>query len=82
VKGSYGFLNFHLDQVTSDGRVIFTDCEKQNEDLYSSKTGAQLTHYRTQETPEQVVVYHPAPAIWQVADRNTNTAGSGRACTG
>ena len=80
VKGTYGFSKFRLDDVTPDGRIIFTDCEVQNEDLYNAHTGAQLTHYGSQQTPEQVVVYHPAANIWKVADRNTNTAGSAHAC--
>jgi hypothetical protein len=82
VKGTYGFSKFRLNDVTPDGRIIFTDCEVQNEDLYSATTGAQLSHYGSQQTPEQVVVYHPTASIWKVADRNTNTAGSAHACDG
>ena len=79
-KGTYGFSKFRLNDVTPDGRIIFTDCEVQNEDLYSAKTGAQLTHYGSQQTPEQIVVYHPAAGIWKVADRNTGTAGAAHGC--
>ena len=80
VKGTYGFSKFRLDDVTSDGRIIFADCEIQNEDLYNARTGARLTQYGSQRTPEQVVLYHPSVSVWKVADRNTNTVGSAHAC--
>jgi hypothetical protein len=80
VKGPYSFSNFHLDQVTSDGRVIFTDCQKESQEIYSASTGAQLSHYGLQTTPEQIVVYHPAGGSWRVADRNSGTPGAVHAC--
>jgi hypothetical protein len=80
VKGPYSFSNFHLDQVAPDGRVIFTDCEKETQEVYSASTGAQLTHYGVQTTPEQVVVFHPAGGSWRVADRNSGTPGAVHAC--
>jgi hypothetical protein len=82
VKGSYSFSNFRLDQVTADGRVIFTDCQTNSQEVYSAKTGAPVSDSGTSRIPEQVVVYHPAGGAWRVADDNTNTAGSASACAG
>jgi hypothetical protein len=80
VRGPYSFTNFHLDQVTTDGRVIFTDCERESQEVFTASTGTQLTHYGLEVTPEQVVVYHPSPGTWLVADRNSGTAGAAHAC--
>lgn len=80
VRGPYAFTNFRLDQVTTDGRVIFTDCERESQEVFTASTGTQLTHYGLEVTPEQVVVYHPSSGTWLVADRNSGTAGAAHAC--
>ena len=76
LKGSYSFSEFALDQVTADGRVIFTDCQTNSEEAYSTRTGAQLTHTGTYRIREQIVVYHPNPQTWQVADENQGAVHS------
>jgi hypothetical protein len=80
VKGPYSYAKFRLDDVTPDGRIIFTDCETNSQEIYNATTGAAVTNSRTTEIPEQVVVYHPSQSVWKVADLNTNTAGSAHAC--
>jgi hypothetical protein len=85
VKGAYSFSKFELDDVTSDGRVIFTDCQTNGQTVYSSKTGAPLSNTGTARIPEQVVVYHPSPTSgFKIADDNqgTATAGAKDACVG
>jgi hypothetical protein len=76
VRGSYSFANFHLDSVTPDGRVIFTDCQTNSQAVYSVKTGALVGNDATARLPEQVVVYHPSADVWRVADDNAVTTGS------
>jgi hypothetical protein len=76
LKGSYSFSNFQLDQVTGDGRVIFTDCQTNSQEAHSARTGAQITHTGTYRIREQIVVYHPSPGTWQVADENQGTVHS------
>jgi hypothetical protein len=91
LRGPYSLSNFKLDDVTTDGRIIFTDCQKNIEQLYKAKTGELITipvpignmvvRPGPGQIPEQVVVYHPTSASpWLVADDNTNTAGSAHAC--
>jgi hypothetical protein len=76
VRGTYSFANFHLDSVTPDGRVIFTDCQTNSQAVYSAKTGALVGNDSTARLPEQVVVYHPSADVWRVADDNAVTTGS------
>jgi hypothetical protein len=82
VKGPYSFSNFKLDDVMSDGRVIFTDCQTNGQAVYSARTGALVRNSGTSRIPEQVVVYHPSPTVWKVADDNQGpaTAGARNAC--
>lgn len=90
LSGPYSFANFQLDQVTPDGRVIFTVCETSDQGLFDASTRLPVTYTSslgglvvtpgTSIIPEQVVVYHPSATTWQVADDNTNTAGSAHAC--
>jgi hypothetical protein len=82
VKGPYSFSKFELDNVMSDGRVIFTDCQTNGQAVYSAKTGAVVGNSGTSRIPEQVVVYHPSPTVWKVADDNQGpaTAGARNAC--
>lgn len=80
VRGPYSFSNFHLDQVTSDGRVIFTDCQTNGQAVYSAKTGALVGNDSTARLPEQVVVFHPSADVWQVADDNAVTTGAASIC--
>jgi hypothetical protein len=82
VKGPYSFSKFRLDDVTPDGRVIFTDCQTNSQEIYSSATGAAVTNSGTGEIHEQIVVYHPTQSVWKVADRNTGTTGAVQACAG
>lgn len=76
VRGTYSFANFHLDSVTPDGRVIFTDCQTNSQAVYSAKTGALVGNDSTARLPEQVVVYHASADVWRVADDNAVTTGS------
>jgi len=91
LRGPFSFSRFKLDEVTPDGRIIFTDCQNNTEQLYNAKTGQLITTPvpigNMVVTPgpsriaEQVVVYHPSSTSpWLVADDNTNTAGSAHAC--
>lgn len=83
VKGTYSFSNFHLDQVTADGRVIFTDCQTNGQAVYDAKTGALVGRSGTTRIPEQVVAYrNSASAAFKIADDNqgTATAGATDAC--
>jgi hypothetical protein len=91
LRGPFSYSNFKLDDVTPDGRIIFTDCQSNDQQLFNGKTGAPVTYTGSLgglvitpgagRIPEQVVVYHPTPTSpWQVADTNTNTAGSANAC--
>jgi hypothetical protein len=91
LRGPYSFSNFRLDDVTADGRVIFTDCQRNTRQLYNSKTGELIARPvpignmvvtpGPSQVPEQVVIYHPtSTSPWRVADDNTNTAGSAHAC--
>lgn len=82
VRGPYSFANFHLDEVTTDGRVIFTDCQTNAQAVYNAKTGAVVGNDSTARLPEQVVVYHPSPDVWQVADDNSVTSGGAAICAG
>jgi hypothetical protein len=82
VHGPYSFTNFHLDEATADGRVIFTDCEINSQAVYNAKTGALVDSAGTARLPEQVVVYHPSPDVWQVADDNAVTSGAAAICVG
>lgn len=81
VRGSYSFTNFHLDEVMADGRVIFTDCQVNGQAVYNAKTGALVGSSATARLAEQVVVYHPSPSVWQVADDNAITSGAAAICT-
>ncbi len=80
VRGPYSFTNFHLDQVMADGRVIFTDCQVNGQAVYNAKTGALVGSSATAHLAEQVVVYHPSPDVWQVADDNAVTSGAAGIC--
>lgn len=75
VRGSYSFANFRLDTVTTDGRVIFTDCQTNSQALYSAKTGALVGNAGTSQVPEQVVAYRSSPsADFKIADANQGPA--------
>jgi hypothetical protein len=76
VRGPFSFSDFQLDQVTPDGRVIFTDCQSNSQEVYSSLTGAQVSDTGTYQIREQIVVYHPSSGVWRVADENQGTAHS------
>jgi hypothetical protein len=83
VKGPYSFSNFHLDEVTGDGRVIFTDCQTNGQAVYNAKTGALIGSGGTTRIPEQVVAYRSSPSTtFKIADDNqgTATAGARDAC--
>ena len=83
VKGTYSFSNFQLDQVTTDGRVIFTDCQTNGQAVYNAKTGALIGSADTTKIPEQVVAYRSSSsAAFKIADDNqgTATAGARDAC--
>lgn len=83
VKGPYSFSNFHLDDVTTDGRVIFTDCQTNGQAVYNAKTGALIGSAGTTRIPEQVVAYRTsAAAAFKIADDNQGTAtpGATNAC--
>ena len=78
VKGTYSFSNFHLDEVTADGRVIFTDCQTNGQAVYNAKTGALVGSADTTRIPEQVVAYRSsASAAFKIADDNQGTATAG-----
>lgn len=75
VHGSYSFANFHLDSITADGRVIFTDCQTNSQVVYSAKTGAVVGNAGTSRIPEQVVAYKASPsADFKIADDNQGSA--------
>jgi hypothetical protein len=75
VRGTYSFANFHLDSVTSDGRVIFTDCQTNGQAVYSVKTGALVGNAGTAQIPEQVVAYRASPSGgFKIADENQGPA--------
>jgi hypothetical protein len=80
VHGPYSFRNFHLETITADGRVIFTDCQINSQAVYSAKTGTLVGNTATARLAEQVVVYHPGPDVWQVADDNAVTSGAAGIC--
>ena len=80
VRGLYSFTNFHLDQVTADGRVIFTDCQVNGQAVYNAKSGALVGNSGTGRLAEQVVVFHPSPDVWQVADDNAVTSDAAGIC--
>ena len=78
VKGTYSFSNFQLDQVTTDGRVIFTDCQTNGQAVYNAKTGALIGSADTTKIPEQVVAYRSSSsAAFKIADDNQGTATTG-----
>jgi hypothetical protein len=71
VRGAYSFANFHLDTVTPDGRVIFTDCQTNSQSVFSAKTGALIGNAGTARIPEQVVAYRNSPSTgFKIADEN------------
>jgi hypothetical protein len=75
VRGSYSFAGFHLDSVTADGRVIFTDCQTNGQAIYSVKTGALVGSAGTSQIPEQVVAYQSSPSAgFKIADDNQGSA--------
>lgn len=75
VRGTYSFANFHLDAVTPDGRVIFTDCQTNGQAVYSVKTGALVGNAGTAQIPEQVVAYRASPTDgFKIADENQGPA--------
>jgi hypothetical protein len=80
VHGPYSFTNFDLETITADGHVIFTDCQINSQAVYSARTGAVVGNTATARLAEQVVVYHPGPDIWQVADDNAVTSGAAGIC--
>ena len=83
VKGSYSFSDFHLDSVTADGRVIFTDCQTNSQALYNAKTGALIGNAGTTQIPEQVVAFRSSPSTpFKIADDNQGPAiqGARNAC--
>jgi hypothetical protein len=91
LRGPFSYSNFKLDNVTADGRIIFTVCEFNDQQLYDGRTGAPVTYTGSLgglvvtpgagQIPAQAVVYHPtSTSPWLVADDNTNTAGSASAC--
>jgi hypothetical protein len=81
-KGPYSFSRFRLDDVTPDGRIIFTDCQTNSQEIYNATTGVAVTNSGTSQIAEQIVVYHPSQSVWKVADRNMGTAGAAHACAG
>ena len=75
VHGSYSFANFRLDTVSSDGRVIFTDCQTNSQAIYNAKTGALVGNAGTSRIPEQVVAYRSGPGTeFKIADENQGPA--------
>lgn len=81
VRGDYSFSNFHLDAVTADGRVIFTDCQTNSQAIYDAKTGALVGNPGTSRIAEQVVAYRTSPgAPFKIADDNQGTQGASGAC--
>ena len=82
VRGAYSFSNFRLDDVTTDGRVIFTDCQLNSQAVYDAKTGALIGDSGSASLPEQVVEYHPTGSAWRVADDNAVTGGTPKICAG
>jgi hypothetical protein len=76
VKGPYSFSKFQLQQVTADGRVVFTDCQTNGQERYDSRTGARVTNTGVGEISEQVVVARGPDGMWRVADRNTGTVNT------
>jgi hypothetical protein len=82
VRGPYSFSNFQLDDVTPDGRVIFTDCQTNGQALYNATTGSLVGNSGAARLPEQVVIYHPSANVWQVADDNAVTTGGAKICVG
>lgn len=75
VRGTYSFANFHLDNITADGRVIFTDCQTNSQAIYDAKTGAQVGNAGTSRIPEQVVAYRSSPSSqFRIADDNQGSA--------
>jgi hypothetical protein len=75
VRGSYSFANIHLDTVTTDGRVIFTDCQTNSQAVYSAKTGALVGDAGTSHIPEQIVAFRSSPSAgFKIADDNQGPA--------
>ena len=78
VKGPYSFSKFRLDDVTSDGRIIFTDCQTNGQEIYSATTGAAVTNSGTSRIAEQIVVYHPSQSSGRSPIENGHSWSSTR----